>query len=177
MVMNRKGQVFLMAAIILAGILLTLTRAANKTLSKEKPESFYDLSEEIDFEVKKVLDYGVISGGQNIGIMASELINNYSEYIAGEDVVFVYGNKTTIFALYYELITNLNAVSLGTISAPINVVLASHTPVQIKPLDSINSEAIIKLNDVEYNFKIKPGQNFYFVLIKKEGGEKYVTIE
>ncbi len=175
--MNRNGQVFLVAAIIITGILLTLTRISNKTLSREKPEAFYDLSEEIDFEVKRVLDYGVINGGQNIGVMASELINNYSEYIADEDVVFVYGNKTNVSALYYRSLTNLNAVSLGAISAPIKVNLASHTSVEIKPLDPINSKATIKINDVDYNFKIKPGQNFYFVLIKKEEGEKYVTIE
>ncbi len=175
--MKRNGQVFLMAAIILAGILLTLTRITNRSTSKNEPEVFYDLSEEIDFEVKKVLDYGVISGGQNLGTMASELINNYNEYISREDVVFIYGNRSDVSAIYYQNLNNLNAVSLGSISAPVNIVLASQTPVQVKLLSSINSVATITINNIEYNFNLKSGQNFYFVLIKKEGGEKYVTIE
>lgn len=175
--MQRKGQVFLMAAIILAGILLSLTRITNKGTAKDEPEAFYDLSEEIDFEVRKVLDYGVISGGQNTGVLASELINNYSEYIANEDVVFIYGNATNVSAVYYQSLTNLNAISLGSISVPVNIVLASQTPVIVRPLDVVNFIATIKIKETEYNFNLKPGQNFYFVLIKEENGEKFVTIE
>jgi len=175
--MNRRGQVFLVAAIILTGILLTLTRFANKITFKDEPEAFYDLSDEIDFEVRKVLDYGVISGGQNTKAIISELINNYSDYIADEDVVFVYGNAMDVSAMYYQSINNLHAISLGSISVPVNVVLASQTPVIVKPLDQTNVVATITINSVDYVFNLKPGQNFYFVLIKEEDGEKYVAIQ
>jgi hypothetical protein len=175
--MNRRGQVFLVAAIILTGILLTLTRFANKITSKDEPDAFYDLSDEIDFEVRKVLDYGVISGGQNTRAIISELINNYSDYIADEDVVFVYGNAMDVSAVYYQSINNLQAISLGSIYVPVNVVLASQTPVIVKPLDQVNVAATITINSIDYVFNLKPGQNFYFVLIKEEDGEKYVAIQ
>ncbi len=177
MVMERKGQVFLMAAIILAGILLSLTRISNQGLTKKEPEAFYDLADEIDFEVRKVLDYGVISGGTNTGDYTTQLLNNYSEYIASEDVVFIYGNTTNVSAVYYQSLTNLNAVSLGDISFPVTITLASQTPVQVQPLDNFNSVATVGIRENNYTFNLKPGQNFYFVLIKGEEGEQFVTIE
>ncbi len=167
--MNRKGQVFLMAAIILAGIMLSLTRITNKGIAKNEPEAFYDLADEIDFEVRKVLDYGVISGGTNTGEYASQLLNNYSEYVANEDVVFIYGSLTEVSAIYYQSLTNLNAVSLGDISFPVTITLASKTPVEVQPLDSVNSIATVRVRDNDYTFNLKPGQNFYFVISSEEG--------
>ena len=166
-----------MAAIILAGILLALTRIGNQGVSKKEPEAFYDLADEIDFEVRKVLDYGVITGGQNTGDYASQLINNYSEYVSNEDVVFVYGNSTNVSALYYQSLTNLNAISLESLSFPVTITLASRTPVELQPLDAVNSIAKVRVRDNDYEFKLKPGQNFYFVLIKEEEGEQFVTVE
>ncbi len=175
--MRRKGQVFLMAAIILAGILLSLTQITNKGVVKKEPEAFYDLADEIDFEVRMVLDHGVINGGTNTEVYASQLLNNYSEYIANEDVVFIYGNLTNVSAIYYQSLTNLNAVYLGDISFPVTVTLASQTPVEVQPLDLANSIATVGIRNNNYTFNLKPGQNFYFVLIKDEEGEQFVTIE
>ena len=47
MVMGRKGQVFLMATIIIVGIMLSLVRISNKGVTREEPEAFFDLADEI----------------------------------------------------------------------------------------------------------------------------------
>ena len=105
------------------------------------------------------------------------MINNYSDYVANEDVVFVYGNYTNVSALYYQSLTNLNAISLESISFPVTVTLASKTPVELQPLDAVNNIAKVRVRDQDYDFNLKPGQNFYFVIIKEEEGEQFVTVE
>ena len=47
--MHRKGQVFLMATIIIVGILLSLVSISNKSVVRKEPEAFFDLADEIGF--------------------------------------------------------------------------------------------------------------------------------
>lgn len=175
--MNNRGQVFLMAALIVAGIVLSLVKVSNKGTSRQEPEAFYDLADEIGFEVKRVLDYGIIKSQNNNDIKsyAKSLINNYSEYISKEDVVFIYGDlDNKVWAYSYNAV-NANVITFigGTsVSVPMyaqSVVTAGYDP---------NSRrANVKINGVNYDFDLNEGQNFYFVLIKEDDGEKYVTIK
>ena len=171
MVMGRKGQVFLMAAIIIAGLLFALTKTVNKGVSRDKPEAFYDLADEINFETKRVLDYGVING-QPSATLAGQLLGSYTEYIANEDIVFIYGDMTNVYAVYYDTTQTLGIQLLGNTFIPIQIV--TQTPVDVKR-DSGTATVRIRGND--YNFNLKPGQNFYFVIIKEEGNEQFVAIE
>src|SRR3989338_5896233 len=81
-------QVFLMATIIIVGIMLSLVRISNKGVTREEPEAFFDLADEIGFETKRFLDYGVINlpTTGTVGDIAGQLLNNYSELISNEDV-------------------------------------------------------------------------------------------
>lgn len=178
MVMHRKGQVFLMAAIIIAGLIFALTKISNKGFARQEPEAFYDLADEIGFETKRVLDYGVISGQQtqNAGNVQT-LLNKYAEYVGNEDVVFIYGDASTVSAIYYQTLTNVNAISLGSIGVPVPIVLASNTPVEVTLLNTGITVATVRVRGQDYIFTLKPGQNFYFVLIKEEEGEQFVTVK
>ncbi len=176
MVMQRRGQVFLIAALIIASLLFALTKVSNKTAAREQPEAFYDLADEIRFETKRVLDYGVLNG-QPSSVLASQLLSNYSEYIANEDVVFIYGDSTAVYAVFYQTLTNLAAISFGGITVPVTITLASQTPVDLKPLSAGNTIATVRIRGNDYSFNLQPGQNFYFVLINEDGGEQFVTIK
>ena len=160
-----------MAAIIIAGLLFALTKTVNKGVSRDKPEAFYDLSDEINFETKRVLDYGVING-QPSATLAGQLLGSYTEYIANEDIVFIYGDMTNVYAVYYDTTQTLGIQLLGNTFIPIQIV--TQTPVDVKR-DSGTATVRIRGND--YNFNLKPGQNFYFVIIKEEGNEQFVAIE
>lgn len=172
--MERKGQVFLMAAIIIAGLLFALTKTANKGVSREKPGAFYDLADEIGFETKRVLDYGVINGKPS-ATLAGQLLLNYTEHIANEDVVFIYGDASGVYAVYYQTINTLG-VSILNSNVFFPVTILTQTPVQVKK-DSVANTATVKILGNDYNFNLKPGQNFYFVLIKKDKGEQFVAVK
>lgn len=173
--MNKRGQVFLMAALIIAGILISLVRISNESVAREEPEAFFDLSDEISFETKRVLDYGVINSVSNINDSVSSLLSNYSENIGNQDVAFVYGNAIDgIYAYYYEQINVIGATILGGIAVPITI--ASGSQIEAQYSQTANT-ATIRIDGIDYTFNLKPGQNFYFVLAKDEEGEKFVTVE
>lgn len=173
--MNKRGQVFLMAALIIAGILISLVRISNKSITRDEPEAFFDLSDEISFETKRVLDYGVINSVSNINDSVSALLSNYSENIGNQDVAFVYGNAVDgIYAYYYKQINIIGATILGGIAVPINI--ASGTQIEAQ-YSQVANTATIRIEGIDYTFNLKPGQNFYFVLAKDEDGEKFVTVE
>ena len=177
MVMNRKGQVFLMAAIIIAGLLFALTKTVNKGFARDEPEAFYDLSEEIGFETKRVLDYGVINAQPpgTIDFQAGQLLGSYAEYVAQEDIVFIYGDTNNLRALHYQNVNNVVAVQLpGGILVPLT--LLTSTPVNVIYVSTAGT-ATVKIRGNDYTFKLKTGQNFYFVLIKEDENEQFVALE
>jgi hypothetical protein len=173
--MNKRGQVFLMAALIIAGILISLVRISNESKAREEPEAFFDLSDEISFETKRVLDYGVINADPNVSGLASQLLSNYSEAIGNQDVAFIYGNAVSgIYAFYYE---NVQVVAVTLFDGLFDTVTVQSG----KPIDvgysTVSNTATIRIDGVDYTFNLKPGQNFYFVLAKDDEGEKFVTVE
>lgn len=174
--MERRGQVFLMAAIIIAGLLFALTKTANKGFARDEPEAFYDLSEEIGFETKRVLDYGVINAqpAGTTALQAGQMLASYAEHVAQEDVVFIYGDTLNVFAVYYQSINALGIQLLGNTFIPINIV--TQTPVQVKR-DTAAGTATVRIRGNDYTFNLKPGQNFYFVLIKEDENEQFVALE
>lgn len=176
--MRRKGQVFLMAAIIIAGLLFTLTKTVNKGFARDEPEAFYDLSEEIGFETKRVLDYGVINGQPQVttALQAGQLLGGYAEYVAQEDVVFIYGDLNSVFAVYYDTINTITAIQLpGNMFIRLRNIVTT-TPIFVQS-DPAAGTATVRIRGNDYTFKLKTGQNFYFVLIKEDENEQFVALE
>ena len=167
-----------MAALIIAGILISLVRISNQSTAREEPEAFFDLSDEISFETKRVLDYGVINQVSNVSGLASQLLSNYSEAIGDQDVAFVYGNPQDpggkIYAYYYQNVQVIGVTLSNGIIVPITIQSGSEIEAEYS---STSNTVRIRIDGVDYVFNLKPGQNFYFVLAKDEDGEKFVTIE
>ncbi len=173
MVMNRRGQVFLMATIIIVGLMIGLVRVSNKSVSREEPEAFFDLADEIGFETKRVLDYGVISNS-NSGALVQRLLENYSEIISNDDVAFVYGDSTLMSAYYYQSVNTI-AVS-GIVDTFTSITLSNRHVIQTIH-DKGAGTSTVRIRGNDYTFNLKPGQNFYFVLIREEDDEQFVTVE
>ncbi|MDP4039460.1 MAG: hypothetical protein Q8P57_02685 [Candidatus Pacearchaeota archaeon] len=173
--MNKRGQVFLMAAVIIAGLVLGASRTVNYAHIGNNQEAFYDLSEEIDFEAGRVLDYGVINN-LNPRTKLISFLDEYTEYIGKEEFVFVYGDINNLQAINYETIEYPNSILLITgsgegISFPISKTLQTNTNAF-----SDGEEVRVKVREITYTFNLKPGYNFYIVIIKGEGGEKFVAV-
>lgn len=177
--MNKKGQVFIMAAVIIAGIILSAAKIANSARTGSNQAAFYDLADEIDFETKKVIDYGVINAQNQIGLdrFVIDFLGNYSDYIQNEEVVFIFGDSSgTMTAINYQSALTPHVINLATGPNPITlpITLTQATTAQLER-DATNSKIKVTIRGIDYTFSLTQGQNFYFVLIKDTEGEKFVA--
>ncbi len=97
MVINRHGQFFLLAAVIISAVIISLGAGTNKVIGNEEPGSFYDFSYEVKREVGAVLDYEVYSGfdsSVNLTEFVNLLAGEIEERSSGSNFIFIYGNST-----------------------------------------------------------------------------------
>lgn len=155
--------------------MLSLVRISNKGVAREEPEAFFDLADEIGFETKRVLDYGVIKNLNPalVDNYARRLLENYSELISNEDVAFVYGDNSNVSAYYYSYV-NTVAVSILNNGVSVNIRQINGRTINAK---RIGNDVKVNVRGNDYTFNLKPGQNFYFVLIKDEEDEQFVTVK
>ncbi|MBI2629211.1 hypothetical protein HYW74_03955 [Candidatus Pacearchaeota archaeon] len=161
MMLNKKrGQFYLIAAVIIIVVLFGLVAITNKVITKPREVNTYQLSKELNLEGESVINYGILKE-EDLKILLKDFTEEYGPYI-GEDtnVYFIYGNEDGLKATIYQKV-DAGSVSLGgstiTISAR-NIVFQDYPP--IEPGAPIS----IKINEKEYKFDLNEGQNFFFVL-------------
>ncbi len=189
--MKKRGQFFLIAALIIAVIIFGL-RASYVSLSSPAEDTrIYDLSEEINFESSQVIDSGVVEGQgeEQIYNNLKELTKSYAELNPNSDLAVYYGNETEIKAVSYETSSsgevgfNLGGTQTGfTTIKNRNVREAKYSSTDFLCSLSGNCQKKVRLilkgnNDKDYNydFKLKKGQNF-FIVIKKEKGDERIVV-
>ena len=100
--MNKRGQFFLIAAVVIVGIIITLgTINISTKTSKNSNAAFYDLSKEINYESSRLIDYGVLNG-QTFSTTNSSItsfVANYSVANPDTDMLLIYGNTSTLTIL------------------------------------------------------------------------------
>ncbi|MEM4259217.1 MAG: hypothetical protein QXS38_00430 [Candidatus Pacearchaeota archaeon] len=177
--MNKRGQFFLIAALIIVGVIITLTAINISTKPSLKEQTtLYDLSKEIDYESSKLIDYGVYAGQpqEQTAETIVSLVSNYSMANPDTDLLLIYGNKDSLTVLYYnKSLTGSVGFNLGggAISGGQYVI----TPVT-PSYNVYGNEVDVTLAEGHIlNFDLQPGQNFFIVLKKEVGGEVIVAQE
>lgn len=176
--MRRRGQFFLAAAIIIVGIVIGLASVVNSVRVSGEQEVFYDKSKEVGYETNRVLDYGVFNSEPDLNMVLEDFLIKYSDYIAQEQVVFLYGDETNMEAIYF-IVQDTGSVSIDTNSG-LSGSGGAIIPLTGKVETNANAELVgnmvnVEIEGVNYEFDLKEGQNFFFVMIKTEGEERYVA--
>ena len=169
--MQKKGQFFLFAAIVAVAALLGLTATFNTILSTDSQQPFYDLSKEIGFETKTVLDYGVFDV-KDTPELTREFLSEYASYIAQDKVLFLVGNVQNVKAYYFTNVAG--EIGLSTGSIPNNFIIQGSTQATA---DVTQDGGIVhvSIENIVYDFNLNPGQNFYFIIIKDSKDERFVA--
>lgn len=171
--MNKRGQFFLIAALITVGVLFGVTSIINSVQGRQQNERFYDLSGEIDFEAKRVIDYGVYWEDQGTDELVNKFLENYADYINQDKVLFVFGNAQGLQGLYFSNNpVGVVGVSLG--SSPV-IVPIQHTTGAVAEVTRENNIVNVKIDDITYSFSLLEGQNFFFVIEKEENDNVFVA--
>ncbi len=183
---NKKAQFYLIAAIIIIGIIIILSSVTNYIVTKKKDVKLYDLGEEFKEEGARVVDYGIYSAATEPRDTI-ELMEDVSGYFAtyseqkekGSELVFAFGNTTD---LKYVTYTSQNTGDVKLVfptgqnfNVPGAAVKTKNvgSAVPIAPFDTVN----VTLIGQEYIFELHEGENFFFVISKNvtDTSEVYKT--
>lgn len=96
MVMNRRAQFFLLAAVIISAVVISLGVVENSATVSKEPESFYDFNYEVKREAGAVLDYSVytgFSGDADLDEFVDLLVEEAVERNPGASFLFIYGDS------------------------------------------------------------------------------------
>lgn len=179
---NKKGQFFLIAAVILIVTIVSVVTVSNYSEARSTV-GLYDLGEELGIESQQVLEYGTYSNLNDTEMksLMESFIVSYVDYI-GEtgNLYFVFGNKDTIYAIgYQEFVAEDVCIRVnpqgyaGTDCIPLKVGEVPETQEFTSEEQDITKVAV-RLPDNEYQFRLRPGENFYFVIWQKIGEERHV---
>ena len=171
--MNKRGQFFLIAALVIAGIIITLTSINFSTKTPEvKTTAVYDLSKEINFESNSLIDYGVFLDSLTIGASLQNLAAAYSAENPDTDLLIVYGNINSYnVSLYNKTNSGRNCYPSNSCSNQY-----SHEPSEPESWPAGGDNVTVVLDsETSLTFTLDSvGENFYVVL-KKESGEETIV--
>ena len=170
--MNKRGQIYLIAALIISGLLFGLNAIFNYATSPQTDTSLNSLSREINFEASRVIDSGVING-DNIEQQIVTLTNYYSKENPRSEFATIFGDKSLLTAYYYKFEnTGKTCLQTNSVSCPEDF----FKKIQTQAPYNINSDEVnIQIGEGNYKFKLLQGENFYIILIREQGSEKYVS--
>ena len=110
MIKNKRGQFYLIAALVIIVIIVGYAAISNYTQKRDYVRT-YNLAEELEIESAEVLDYGVYQDidTPQMRTLLENLVEAYSKKDLDE-LYFVFGNKNEIiFIGYNQLEEVLNA--------------------------------------------------------------------
>src|SRR3989344_7102871 len=110
--MNKRGQFYLIAALVIVSIAASLATVKNTASSPNTETILYDLSNEMIYEAGQVIDSGVLNSISDLTL--KENLNNLTRYYANSfrdsDFLIIYGNEST---LYFFVRDNTNNGNVG----------------------------------------------------------------
>ncbi|MAG78899.1 hypothetical protein CMI40_00805 [Candidatus Pacearchaeota archaeon] len=170
--MDKRGQFYLLAAIVIVGIIIGFSTVSN--YSKQKSSiRIYDLGEELGIESGQVIEHGVYQQ-KNIDNLLENFTALYTEYAGeGKELYFVFGDEEEVsVATYSDVVEGEISVNIGDKKFGETI-----TKQEYKKEDySITGDEIeIDIGETKHKFKLKSGENFYYIISQDIEGEEYVV--
>jgi hypothetical protein len=173
---NREGQFFLIAAIVIIIVVISIVTISNYS-EKRDIVRLYDLGTELGIESQNVLDYGTYSALNETEMkkLMEDFARNYVEY-QGENrnIYFVFGNRERINVVGYQQMVN-ESVCVRLDEGNCSTLTIGSTQEFTKGAETIIDKVAIELGAYRYEFLLKRGENFYFVIWQEIGEDRQVV--
>jgi hypothetical protein len=168
--MNKRGQFYLIAAIVLITIAVGFVIVSNSASSQQTP-NIYFLRDELKIESSKTIDYGTSSqlSGTQIQSTLTSFSSQYINNSQNENFYFIFGNTTNMTFMSYQ--TYYSNITLNGVDYTNNVSMGKTYIKSFVPGNNV----LIGVNGNPYSFSINNGMNFNFVLTSNEGGQNYTA--
>ena len=127
---NKRGQFYLIAAIIIIGALIGVVTVTNFAITRQSADEIkvYQLSQELKLESEQVINYGILTSSLDTAL--SRFTEEYSSYIGDQenDVYFIYGDKKSIAKPFQSIIglDNVNNIYLFQKEIPFQSITANN---------------------------------------------------
>lgn len=176
--MNKRGQFFLVAGLIIAALLLSLAAVNNSArVSKEdtKTQSIFD---SLSYEGARVIDSGVYQSKDQtfINSRLADLAGNYSSSSPDSDFFVIYGDAGNLSLFNYNSCRSVGEIGFDYINSEQCVSQTIKEPCKSeRNCKSSNGKITLTIGGIGYSFNLQQGQNFYVVLKRDNLGETYVA--
>lgn len=169
---NKKSQFYIIAAVIIIAVFIGIYALTNYAKVGRKQIKIYDLGDELGIETGYVYDYGVYQE-EDLNLLIDLWTDKYIDYTKGqeiiEDWIFIYGNENELTASTFSLVT----------SGTVGLFIGGETKIDINTIAKIKEEHIlvkgerkvsvkVPPEDFTYDFELKLGENFFFVITSEE---------
>ncbi len=181
--LGKRGQFFLIAALVISGILIGFASLYNVAHTPKEDNSVYDLSSELNYENSQVIDQGVFTNLTQDQINANivNLTNYYAAQNPSANLIIVFGNSTSITIRQYQpRQSGQIGVSTGgvpfTVTQSTQVISTTHNPPWGSSADISGQTINVTTNNQQLaSVRINHGQNFYSVIMSVAANQTYVA--
>lgn len=174
---NKKGQFYLVAAILIVLAISGIASVKTYTTIKSEPRKIQDIGSELREETTRIVDYGVYSKQNLTRILNNFTDSEFAPYFLKKtentNIVFVYGNADELYsAQYTPEYTGTIYATLGGVSSGLQTrgTFVNRTRITDDG-DKILTVTILNRN---FDFEIKENEMFYFLITQEKEGEVYV---
>ena len=171
---NKKGQFYLLAAIIIIVVIVGFAAISNYA-KKRSSIKLYDIKDELQIEGGEVLEYGVYTGEEQI----DDFIEKYQEYAGeGKNLYFIFGNVGEVWMVTFEEVVRGKITE--TSGTGVDIPGVRYEKEQLEVIEEGGIKTVIVTigeegNEIDYEFELKPGENFFFVISQEIEGEKHIV--
>ncbi|MCD4771566.1 hypothetical protein K8R30_04105 [archaeon] len=195
---NKRAQFFLLAAVIISSVVISLGMTGNRAIVNEEPEDIYSFGYEVKKEAGAILNYGVytnFSEGVNLSEFVDSLAEEIEERSPGSDFIFIYGTRGNMTlknygseSIYMDRIEIkgrkgvtsricLNHLCQYVDENITNFADINTTTAPIDPTRTTSDDVLVEIEGNEYTFPLTDYRQVIFVLQKEVGGDRYIIVE
>ena len=167
---NKRGQFYLVAAIIIVVILASFVVVSNYVRNTQVVK-LTELKEELDIEIEKFLDYVIINNlaEQDAFDKFNNLSSIYLDKIGSQkNILFLFGDSTNIN------INGKNPLTSENLSINYGIGYIELGESFKKNYAPNQSTILVKEGEEVYSFEMLEGKNFYYLVSRLDEGEKQV---
>ncbi|MGC9309182.1 MAG: hypothetical protein ACP5D2_00615 [Candidatus Nanoarchaeia archaeon] len=191
--MEKRGQFFILAAVIISLVILSFGFVSNSVIVSKEPESFYDYSHVVRKETGNVVDYQIYSGFSD-DVNLSDFVDKMSKDLKDKDpeasYFFLYGNSSIVNVRNYgfsDAAAGDNKIESGTTISSISFTSDDTKMTEEKEyiseeeykllLSGEDTSLDVRIEGEVYKFPLTTHKKVILLREKEVGNESFVYLE
>ncbi len=174
--MNKRGQFYIVAAIIIVLILAGITSVQTYAIVRPEPRVIQDLGSELTEETSRIVDYGIYQSKDLSALLGNFTAKEFAPYFLQKTdetgIMFIYGNKTDLTAVRYD--EKYTGKVIATIGSGVSTWETTEMYDEMISVDPAVDPINVTILNRTFNFDLQDNQMFYFVVVQEKDGETYV---